>query len=96
MWSQATAEDARNVLKSNDVVVTNQGDKDQQLDKTINLNDEVRAAFDAKSFIRLNERGSAASELQTLGFSLEVIGESLGVIGHPWASLGLLWAPRWR
>ena len=51
MWSQATAEDARKVLKSNDVVVTNQGDKDQQLDKTANLNDEVRAAFDAKNFI---------------------------------------------
>jgi hypothetical protein len=76
MWSHATAEDARKVLKSNDVVVTNQGDKDQQLHKTGNLNDEVRAAFDAKSFIRLHQHGSAPSQLQTLGFSLEVIAEA--------------------
>ena len=76
MWSQATAEDARKVLKSNDVVVTNQGDKDVQLEKTVHLSDEVRAAFDVKNFIRLHEHGSAPSELQTLGFSLEVIAEA--------------------
>jgi hypothetical protein len=41
MWSTSTPHEAHDFLKQPDVIVTNQSDKDIQLDKLLTLNDEV-------------------------------------------------------
>ena len=45
MWSHVTPEQAHALLSKPDVTVTNQGDKEMQLDKIATLDGEVRAAL---------------------------------------------------
>ena len=47
MWAKATPEQARDVLAKPDVQVTNQSDKDTQLNKLAVLNADVKRAFTA-------------------------------------------------
>ena len=42
MWASRTPQEAYDLLKEPDVTVTNQSDKDTQLDKLLKLDDEVR------------------------------------------------------
>jgi biotin operon repressor/ribosomal protein L13E len=76
MWSTATPEDAQKVLRSHDVVVTNQGDKDVQLEKTAYINDEVREAFSVRALIALHsELAPTPGTVRKMGFSCQVMQE---------------------
>ena len=45
MWANKTPQQAHTLLSKADVTVTNQSDKDQQLEKILALNEEVGAAM---------------------------------------------------
>ena len=73
MWAARTPAEAHGVLSAPDVVVTNQSDKEIQLAKIAVLNDDVRAAFDARSAARLRTEGVPAGELRRGGFELSTL-----------------------
>lgn len=71
MWRGASCDEVRKVLSSPDVVVTNQSDKEVQLERTSVINDEVRGALNVESLVKLRDRDLCIN-LRKLGFTCEV------------------------
>ena len=75
MWERVSSDEAHALLSKPDVTVTNQGDKEMQLDKVKTLNAAVRDAWSASSAAALRAAGTAAAELP-VGFAEEALREA--------------------
>lgn len=73
MWAARTPMQAHEVLSSPDVMVTNQKDKDVQLEKIQMLDASVCSAFNEGSAAKLRAANVAAEDLRVGGFELQVL-----------------------
>ena len=64
MWANKTPNEAYDILKQEDVTVTNQSDKDNQLPKIQKLAEEVRQVMRAEA-LPITKNSSALSELES-------------------------------
>ena len=75
-WADCTPEQAHTTLSKPDVVVTNMKDKEVQLRKLEQLNEEVRGAFNAAEAQKLRAEGKSPMRLLEWGFSYELLEEA--------------------
>ena len=64
MWANKTPNEAYDILKQEDVTVTNQSDKDNQLPKIQKLAEEVRQVMRDQA-LPITKNSSALSELES-------------------------------